>query len=58
MLFCSMDVETGEYEAQACESCSVPNRETVVRQSIAIPTPTLDVLLVPDEPALLATRRV
>lgn len=53
-----MDVETGEYEAQACESYNVPNHETVVRQSIATPTPSSDVLLVPYEPALLAAQRV
>lgn len=55
---CSMDVETGECVVQACGSCSVPNHETVVRQSIAIPTLSSDVILVPNEPALSAIRRV
>lgn len=53
-----MDVETGECEAQVCGSYSVPNHETVVRQSIAIPTLSSDVLLVPNEPVPSAIRRV
>lgn len=58
MFLCSMDVETGEYEVQAYGSCSVPNRETAVRQSIAIPPLSSDAVLVPNELALSATRRV
>lgn len=57
-LRCSMDVETGECEVQACGSCSVPNHETVVRQSIAIPTLSSDVLSVPNEPVPSARRHV
>lgn len=58
MLFCSMGAETGECEAQAYGSYSVPNHETVVRQWIAIPSPSLDVILVPNEPVPSARRHV
>lgn len=53
-----MDVETGECEVQAYGSCNVPNHETAVRQSIAIPPPSSDAALVPNELIPSATRRV